>query len=113
MDEETPENEPKEICGKSFEDLRQIILELDDLSYEMLNHPQIEPLLQVIEKLELWICQARGSHDWILDQCGYWQHSYCVDCKELKYPYMALQRCGELDAQMGKRTEEEYNQKRI
>lgn len=100
-------HDTKTVSSESFENLRQIILDLDDISYKLLDHPQINPILLVIEKLENWLCKERG-HDFIFDQCGYWQHQYCVDCKESKYPDMAVKSCGDLTKEMGKMTEEEY-----
>ena len=90
-----------------FADFREIVRKLDDLSYEMPDHAKVEELCGIIESLQQWGCRA-DKHDWIFDQCGYWQHQYCVNCGAAKYPELAGRRCGELDAEMGKITEEDF-----
>lgn len=94
-------------CTDLFAELRGLLRELDELSYDMLEHPKADALCGLIEKLQQWGCRA-DKHDWQYDQCGYWQHQYCIECSVAKYPDMAKQSCGELTAKMGKMTEAEY-----
>ena len=94
-------------CTDLFADLRSMLRELDGLSYEMLEHPKADALCGLIERLQQWGCRA-NKHDWQYDQCGYWQHQYCIECGAAKYPDLARQSCGELTAKMGKMTEDEF-----
>lgn len=88
----------------------KLLRELDSLSFEFLKHEKIDDLLNVLERLEKLGCEMFG-HEWEYDQCGYWQHKYCLNCNESKYPNLAKKRCGDLDKEMGELTEDEYLEK--
>lgn len=92
-----------------IKEFRDLVRKLDNLSYEFLDHEKIEGLIALIEDFQKWGCEAYG-HNWAFDQCGYWQHQFCIECMEAKYPDMAGQRCGELIETMGNMTESEYLQ---
>lgn len=96
-----------EALKELFHELRSMISDLDDLSYDMLEHPKADALCELIDKLKQWSCRA-SEHDWIYDQCGYWQHQYCVRCGSAKYPGLAKRSCGDLTAEMGKMGEAEW-----
>lgn len=98
---------PDDINKKLFVELNNIIRAIDDLSYQFLDHPQSDSLCDWIEKLQQWVCRA-SEHDWQYDQCGYWQHQYCIQCGAAKYPDMAKQSCSELTVKMGEITEEDF-----
>ncbi len=95
------------VNAELFSELRGLLHELDELSYETLKYPKASELCDLIEKLNQWGCRA-SKHDWQYDQCGYWQHQYCTECRMAKYPDMAKQSCGELTSKMGKMTESEF-----
>ena len=90
-----------------FADFRAIVQRLDDLSYEMLDHPKADDLCGIIEEFQEWGCKA-DEHEWDFDQCGYWQHQYCLRCGSAKYPDLAAKSCGELSNEMGKMGEAEF-----
>lgn len=95
------------IAPDLFADLRALLREFDEQSDKMLAHPQAGALCGLIEKLQQWACRA-SEHDWYYDQCGYWQHQYCIECRAAKYPALARQKCGELTAKMGNMSESEF-----
>jgi hypothetical protein len=90
-----------------FTEARDLIRSLDDLSYDMLHHAKSDDLCALIEKLKQWGCKAEG-HEWIFDQCGYWQHQYCVECHGSKYPDLAKKNCHDLTTEMDGMSEAEY-----
>ena len=94
-------------CTDLVAELRVMLRELDALSCEMLEHPKADAMYGLIERLQRWGCSA-SKHDWQYDQCGYWQHQYCIECGSAKYPDLAKRSCGELTAAMGKMTEAEF-----
>lgn len=55
-----------------------------------------ENLLCRIDESKRLICDMAG-HDFGLDHCGYWQHSYCYRCGDAKYPDLINKRCSELN----------------
>lgn len=80
--------------------------ELDFMDFE--SDKDCNGVGEIEDKLNEWGCRAFDRHEWIYDQCGYWQHQYCVHCRNAKYPEMARKRCGEIDAEMGEISEEEF-----
>jgi hypothetical protein len=89
--------------------LRSALRDLDELSYDMLEHPRADALCGLIEKLKQYGCDICG-HDWVFDQCDYWQHQYCIECGNAKYPDLAKRSCNDLTSAMGKMSEEEFAQ---
>jgi hypothetical protein len=92
---------------ESIAEFRSLLRELDILSDKMQSHPRAGDLCLIIDRLQQWGCSV-SDHDWQNDQCGYWQHQYCIECGVAKYPSMSKQDCDELVAKMGKMTEAEF-----
>ena len=88
-------------------EFRALVDRLDDLSYSTLQDPDCEALLEAIGGLQEWGCKV-SEHEWIFDQCGFWQHQYCSSCGAAKYPDLAKKSCGNLVAQMGRVSEGEF-----
>lgn len=61
------------------------------------------------EKIGELKCEMLGSHTWIYDQCGYWGHQYCVDCRTHKYPELGNLKCDEATQITKGSSEKEYN----
>ena len=61
-----------------------------------------------INSLKDFLCEIKRGHDFVYDQCGYWQHQFCIECGAAKYKDLSSKRCGTLDKEMGKITEEQY-----
>lgn len=94
---------------KPHEAIRAILAKWHDDEDEITTMQEMEGLAEeVIEQAQEWVCEHFGEHEWAHDQCGYWQHQHCLHCRASKYPDMAWKRCGELDAEMGKMTEQDW-----
>lgn len=61
-----------------------------------------------IDALGPMICTVKGKHDFIFDHCGYWQHKFCSNCGQKKYPDLALKSCDDSTKEMGILKEENY-----
>ena len=64
---------------------------------------------EVLDQLNVLYCELT-KHNFILDQCGYWQHQYCTHCNQGKYPKLVVKNCGQLREEMGHMTEEQYSE---
>lgn len=76
------------------------------------NNKQIQDkydnmLFELHEQLQKWYCST-FAHNWTFDQCGWWQHQYCVRCHDAKYPEFEDESCSGLSEQMGDITESQY-----
>ena len=87
--------------------LRQSVYDLDDITYEILDHAQSGKLTKLVDALKTSVCNVIG-HEFEYDQCGFWQHQFCLLCRESKYPTLASKNCGELIKEMGSIEEAEY-----
>ncbi len=77
---------------------------IDDI-WDLGNTPDCAYDIQ--DSLEKLRCEISGHH-FEFDQCGYWQHKYCVLCRTSQYPDLSKKNCNTLRAEMGNTTEEEY-----
>jgi len=84
----------------------QLMNKLSAIDFE--SDKDLDSVGEIEEKLHEWGCKALGGHDFVTDQCGFWQHKFCCRCGEAQYPDLARQRCSVLYKEMGKMTEEEY-----
>jgi hypothetical protein len=89
-----------------FAEFRALMGRLGSLEFE--NDSDGDKVYDIEQDLNEWGCKAFNTHDWVYDQCGYWQHQYCLHCRCAKYPDLSGKRCGELTEKMGKMTEAQY-----
>ena len=96
----------------AFKDLmKRLDFVVDELLDEA-NEKVVDELIDVVDELRIWGCESKSiEHDWQFDMCGHWQHQYCINCRQAKYPELSKKQCGELNALMGDMNEEEYNKK--
>lgn len=94
--------------------LKKSINLLEDCVYWSTNEESsksknFELIYSCEDELRAILCLIVG-HEWMYDQCGYWQHKYCAICGEPKYPELASLKCGSGDQMKIDANEEEYNQ---
>ena len=89
--------------------LRKEIFKLDMLLDSIIDTEKIEEFCEIVENLKDITCDI-DEHEWIMDQCGMWQHQYCIHCTKVKYPGLPS-TCRELRETMGNMSEEEYIKK--
>ena len=91
--------------AEAFQEFRAIMRRLD---FPMESARDVVRFDEIEDELNRWGCRTFDAHEWINDQCGYWQHQLCMHCQTPKYPDLAKQSCGDLSAKMGLMTEDEY-----
>lgn len=71
------------------------------------------------EKLQEWEqgclelkCKITGQHTWEDDQCGYWGHQYCINCRQHRYPDLGSLSCSEAVGKIGPISEAEFNKRK-
>ncbi len=77
----------------------------EDSNNSLLNEDMVEAAQDRVKRL---ICKVSGGHKHTFDQCGWWQHQFCMVCGEGKYPELVGRRCGDIQEEMGSKSEEEY-----
>ena len=87
----------------------QFLAIMSDMEFlEMEVEADEDKVSEIEDRLREWGCRAFRGHRWVLDQCCYWQHQYCVHCHAAKYPDLADKTCNVLTHEMGKMTEDEF-----
>jgi hypothetical protein len=94
-------SEPSEI----YKEFKGIMEELDFMDFE--SDKDCDAVGEIEHKLNAWGCKLFG-HNWVFDQCGFWQHQFCTGCREGKYPDLARKKCSELTAEMKGISEAKY-----
>lgn len=77
-----------------IKELSHLIISLEDYDYP---DAEIEDkIFDICEKLRGLTCHFYKEHDFYPDQCGYWQHSYCMNCWEAKHPNLIGKSCQDM-----------------
>ena len=95
------------MTDKQIEAIKRIIWDFEDVYTE--EGADSDKVSKIENDLKEWFCNVTG-HDYNYDMCGYWQHKHCMNCGTPQYPDLNEKSCGELSAEMGKTTEEEYSE---
>jgi len=83
-----------------IEKLRSLIEEIENFVDEnvlscKVCFEKLDTFYNLIDEIKDFACES-SSHDFVYDQCGYWQHKFCLSCGSAQHKELSKKKCGNL-----------------